>query len=80
MSPAPRRARLWRLVLVVDIPLLVVGGLASADGRRWGGIVLVAYVAVRLATHLDAGRWSYLDVMRRPWPQVAPVPDDDWED
>lgn len=72
--------RLWRVVSLLDVPALCVGGLAAATGHRWGAYVLVVNVLVQIGFHVVVGGWAYRDVMSRPWPNVAPVLDDDWDD
>jgi hypothetical protein len=76
----PRALELWRLVRVVDLPALLVGGLAAAAGNRWGAYVLVANLVVQIGSHLAVGGWAYRDVMSRPWPDVPVLADDEWED
>jgi hypothetical protein len=78
LSPA---LQLWRLVQIIDMPVLFVGGIAAAAGQRWGAYVLVAYLIVRISSHLAAGAWGYLEVMSRPWPEVPVLTDDpEWDD
>jgi len=76
----PLPIRLWRVIGTLDIPVLLVGGLIAATGRVWGGYILVANVVVQISTHLLVGRWVYRDVMTRPWPSVAPLRDDEWDE
>lgn len=76
----PRHLRLWRLVSIVDMPAMLVGGLAALSGRRWGAYLLVANVVVQIGFHLVVGAWAYRDVMGRSWPKVAPLEDDEWDD
>lgn len=74
----PAHLRVWRIVSLLDMPALVVGGLAAITGHRWGAYVLIANVVVQIGFHLIVGVWAYSDVMSRPWPKVAPI--DDWDD
>jgi hypothetical protein len=76
----PRVLRIFRLVKMLDLPALLVGGLAAAAGHRWGGDLLVVYVTVQIGVHLMVGAWAYRDVMTRPWPEVQRVDADDWDD
>jgi hypothetical protein len=76
----PAWMQLWRMIKLVDVPTLLIGGLAAATGHRWGGFVLVANLVVQIGAHLAAGSWAYRDVMSRPWPQVGPATDDEWDD
>lgn len=76
----PRPLRIWQLIRVLDIPALLVGGLAAATGHRWGGYVLVTNVAVQIGSHVTVGGWAYRDVMARAWPDVAPLDADEWDE
>ncbi len=80
MDTVPAWMQLWRLVKLVDVPAMLVGGLAAATDHRWGGLILLANFVVQIGAHLAAGGWAYRDVMSRPWPKVAPVVDDAWDD
>jgi hypothetical protein len=75
----PPHLRLWRMVAALDMPVFIVGGLAALAGHRWGAYVLVANLIVRIGFHLTVGGWAYREVMTRPWPNVAPLDDDDWD-
>jgi hypothetical protein len=57
---------------------MVIGGYAGGLGHRWGAYVLLGWFLARLSLHLSIGIWTYIRVMARPWPQVAPL--DDWDD
>ena len=76
----PPTLHIWRVVSVLDIPALVVGALAAATGHRWGPYVLVTNLVVQVGSHMAVGGWAYRDVMSRPWPQVKPLDDDEWDD
>lgn len=76
----PVLVRAWRTVSILDMPALVVGALAAIAGHRWGAYVLVANIAVQIGLHLLVGGWAYRDVMSRPWPEVAPIEADAWDD
>ena len=76
----PRPFRIYRLIKMLDLPALVVGGLAAAAGHRWGGYVLVVDVVVQIGAHLMVGTWAYRDVMTRPWPEVQRVDCDGWDE
>lgn len=68
---------IYRIIAVADVPTLVAGLLAAAAGKTWGAYVLVAYVGVRLGSHLVVGAFMYHDIMNRPWPTVPPADCDD---
>lgn len=76
----PGALRIWWVVRMVDIPALFVGAVAAAAGDRWGAYVLVVNLVVQISGHLAVGGWAYHGVMARPWPQVAPLDDDAWDD
>jgi hypothetical protein len=75
----PALLRLWSIVGILDMPALIVGGVAAVAGHRWGAYVLIANLVVQSGSHLIVGAWAYRDVMTRPWPEVAPLDDDDWD-
>lgn len=74
----PPVLRLWRGVSLLDVPALMVGGVAGVAGHRWGAYLLVANLLVQIGSHLAVGAWAYRDVMARPWPSVPAL--DDWDD
>ena len=77
----PRGFRILPVIKMLDFPLLLVGGLVAATGRRWGGYVLVVdVVAVQIGMHLIVGALAYRDVMTRPWLELPRIDDDDWDD
>jgi hypothetical protein len=78
-QPLPPLLRLWRIVGLFNTPAFIVGGLAAVAGHRWGAYVLIANLVVQIGSHLIVGAWAYRDVMTRPWPNVEPLDDDDWD-
>jgi hypothetical protein len=76
----PFLLRVWRILGLLDTPTLLVGGVATATRHRWGAYLLIGYVVIRIGFHATVGAWGYRDVMRRPWPKVRPLDDDDWDD
>jgi hypothetical protein len=76
----PAHLRLWRLVAILDMPAFLIGGLAAVAGHRWGAYVLITNLVVQIGFHLIVGWRAYRDVMKRPWPKVAPIDDADWDD
>lgn len=60
--------------------LLVMAGIfVAVAGARIGGLMLIVGFVLQFAIDLTVGLRSYRSVMRRPWPQVAAlVDDDDW--
>ena len=79
-APVSPLLRLWQMVGIVDMPAYLVGGIAAVAGHRWGAYVLIANLVVQIASHLIVGRSAYREVMTRPWPKVAPLDDDDWDE
>jgi len=57
--------------------LIVVGALAAIAGWFPGIYLALAGFFGHLAGHLIVGRVGYREVMRRPWPEVHPLDDDD---
>ena len=77
------RDRPGRIALVVSrlslvwLLLLVVGAYGGLLGWRGGAFVMLAAVCGRVAGHLLVGVTEYRRIMRRPWPKVAPLDDED---
>ena len=67
---AARLSSLWLLVMIVGI-------YGAAFGWRPGAYVMVTALLGLVGGHLVMGITEYRRVMRRPWPQVAPLDDDD---
>jgi len=65
---------------LVWLVLLVGGGYAAVLGRRGGAFLMLAAVCGTIADHLLIGVSEYRRIMRRPWPKVSPLDDDedDW--
>lgn len=59
---------------------MVVGIFAAVQGHRWGAFAALGAIAVEFLVFLVAAVVIYRRTMRRPWPKVAPVEDedDDW--
>jgi hypothetical protein len=76
----PLILRVWVAVKHLDLPSMLVGGLAAALRHRWGAYVLAANLVVQIGFHQVIGAWAYRDVMSRPWPKVSPSTDEDWDD
>jgi hypothetical protein len=63
----------------VWLVLLVVGGYSAVFGWRPGGFLMLAGVCGMIGGHLVVGVVEYRRTMRRPWPAVSPLDDeDDW--
>jgi hypothetical protein len=76
----PLLLKAYRVIRLVDLPALFLGGLGAAFGHRWGAFLLLANLFVQIGGHLALGSVAYHDAFARPWPQVAPLEDDDWDD
>jgi hypothetical protein len=75
-----RERRLWRTYALCDqlAFFAIIGGLyAGVLGSRWGAYVALGGFTVHIALHHTAAIVMYRGVMRRPWPKVAPLDDDD---
>ena len=73
-----RLDRFWARALLVGDVALVAGALvAITTGATFAAVVLLAVVVGRLGIDLAVGIAGYRRVMRRRWPRVEPLPDDD---
>jgi hypothetical protein len=64
---------------LVWLVLLVGGGYAAVLGWRRGAFLMLAAVCGTIAGHLVIGVSEYRRIMRRPWPKVPLLDDeDDW--
>jgi hypothetical protein len=61
----------------LSLALAVVGGLAAVADRRPGAFLIVGGAGGALAAQLVIGVSAYRRAMRRPWPQVPPLDDED---
>jgi hypothetical protein len=63
----------------LGLTLVLLAGAAAAILFDWraGALIAAAAVVGSIALHVLQGIVSYRRVMRRPWPQVAPLEDDD---
>jgi hypothetical protein len=57
--------------------LLLLGAGAAIAGRSWGIVLALVGLAGVVGLHLLVGVRGYRRVMRRPWPKVKPIEDDD---
>jgi hypothetical protein len=77
--PLPRAVS---LLVKVAAPLamlgIIFGFLTAIAGWRIGAFVMLGAVCLDFTWHLVAGIAGYCSVMRRPWPKVAPLEDDEW--
>lgn len=76
MQPTPL-ARFFGLADSIFTLLIVVGALAAIGGWLSGIYLALAGFGGHLMGHLIVGVVGYRDVMRRPWPKVPPLDDDD---
>jgi hypothetical protein len=67
---AARLALVWLL-------LMTVGGYSAALGWRPGGFMMLGGVCGNITGHLLVGFTEYPRAMRRPWPAVSPLEDED---
>jgi hypothetical protein len=61
----------WLLVLMIGI-------YGAGLGWRPGAYFMLAGLGGLLVGHLVVGFTEYRRIMRQPWPEVAPLDDDDW--
>jgi membrane associated rhomboid family serine protease len=58
--------------------ILLIGGFyGGALGWRGGAVLMLAAVCGMISGHLLMGVTEYRRTMRRPWPKVPPLDDDD---
>ncbi len=67
---AARLSLVWLL-------LLIVGGYGAVLGWRAGAFLMLAAVCAMITGHLVIGFSEYRRIMRRPWPSVRPLDDED---
>ena len=72
--------RLWSATAVLLQAVLLLGILLAVAEERVGAWLLLAAVVGLVAMHLALSLVAYRRIMRRPWPQVEPQRDDDWDD
>jgi hypothetical protein len=70
---------LWYLLGTLGTGAIILGGYAAAFGWRPAAWILVAVVAATVAGHVLIAAIRYRRTMRRPWPRVEPLSDDDWD-
>lgn len=62
----------------VAFVILIYGGVAAIPFRPYAGVALIMVGLIGyVGTHLVVGVVHYRQVMRRPWPLVPPIEDDD---
>jgi hypothetical protein len=67
---AARLGLIWLL-------LMIVGFYGGALGWRGGAFLMLAGVCGNVGGHLLMGITKYRRIMRRPWPKVRPLADDE---
>jgi hypothetical protein len=78
----PRRDRLeglWRSLGTTGTGAILAGSVAALLGWRPSAWILVGVVALIVAGHIAIAAIAYRRIMRRPWPRVEPLADDDWD-
>jgi len=77
-EPTPRWMVIWGyLYALVEFVLFASGFVGFAFQSRPAVYTAIAAFAAVLTLHLLAGVIEYRKTMRRPWPKVAPLVDDD---
>lgn len=82
MDP-PRSDRLdalWHVLGTVVTGAIILGAFAAVAGWGPSAWILVGVVAASVAGHIVMAAVRYRRTMRRPWPQVEPLADDEWDD
>ena len=67
---AARLSPFWLIVMIVGV-------YGAAFGWRPGAYLMITALLGEIGGHLLTGITEYRRVMRRPWPQVPPIDDDD---
>jgi hypothetical protein len=70
--------RLWGTSLAATSGLLAVTGVLALAGSRFAAWLMVGAATVGAAADVVLSVAKYRRTMRRPWPAVRPLPDDDW--
>ncbi|HEU0303835.1 MAG TPA: hypothetical protein VFR32_04570 [Gaiellaceae bacterium] len=60
------------------LSLIFIGACFAATGSELVAVLVVVGLVGHVAAHLTAATMCYRSVMARPWPDVAPIEDDDW--
>jgi hypothetical protein len=68
----------WRAALVATGGALGLTAALALAGWRFAAWLMVAAAVVGVVTNVALSVAKYRRTMRRAWPAVAPVPDDDW--
>jgi hypothetical protein len=79
-ASSPPLERLWSASGILLQAALLLGILLAVAEKRVGAWLLLAAVVGLVAAHLAISLVAYRQIMRRPWPQVEPLSDDDWDD
>ena len=75
-----RLSAFWAWLDVVFSGVLILGILLLVVSWRPAAVLVVGGLGGLFAGHIAIGAVAYRRTMRRPWPKVEPVPDDDWDD
>jgi integral membrane sensor domain MASE1 len=79
-SRSDRLGSLWQVLGTAVTGAIVVAAFAAIAGWGPAGWILVAAVAAAVVGHVVIAALRYRQVMRRPWPKVEPLTDDDdWD-
>jgi hypothetical protein len=79
LQPWPLGTAVVGIGYALALTLLFAGLFVAMTGARVGAFVLLAGLGLQLGCDVGLGALSYRSTMRRPWPRVAPiVDDDDW--
>ena len=73
-----RRQAAWRMIDGVAGMLVLAGAVGAALDWRGGAFLAVAGILAAVVGHVAIGVADYRDTMRRRWPRVPPVVDDDF--
>jgi hypothetical protein len=71
MTAVARLSPVW-------LVLLITGASGGLLGWKVGAFLMLTGVIGDISCHLVVGVSAYRSVMARPWPEVAPLDDDEW--
>ena len=73
-------ARTWQSVTSGAAVLTVAGAVASVAGWQSWAWLVVAGLGIGAVGQIVIGVIAFRRTMKRKWPDVAPLSDDDWDD
>ena len=69
----------WHWITVLSTLLVVAGAVGVLAARSWAWVI-AGGLGLGSASSIAVAFVAYRRTMSRPWPQVAPLADEDWDD